>query len=101
MEGEAVKGKNEKQWKRVRPPAREKPFTAPTSDRRRLPPSVTARASIRKNTRRHPFAENETNDCTLRAAVRHLSRFVFRQTTKCARPPHDESPCFYEVHIAK
>lgn len=42
MEGEEVKGKNEKQWKRVRPPAREKPFTAPAPHRRRLPPSVTA-----------------------------------------------------------
>ena len=31
MEGEAVKGKNEKQWGRARAPAREKPFTAPTS----------------------------------------------------------------------
>ena len=50
MEGEAVKGKNEKQWRRVRAPAREKPFTAPASHRRRLPPSVTARASTRKNT---------------------------------------------------
>jgi len=46
MEGEAVKGKNEKQWKRVCPPARENPFTAPAPHRRRLPPSVTARASI-------------------------------------------------------
>ena len=101
MEGEAVKGKNEKQWRRARAPAREKPFTAPASHRSRQPSSVTARASTRKTPRRRPFAENETNDCALRAAVRHLSRFVFWQPTKCARSPHDESPCFYEVHIAK
>lgn len=96
-----MKGKNEKQWKRARAPAREKPFTAPTSHRSRLPPSFTARASTRKTPRRHPFAESETNDCAQRAAAGHLPRFVFRQTTKCARPPHDESPCFYEVYIAK
>ena len=101
MEGEAVKGKNEKQWKRVRPPAREKPFTTPTSHRHRMPPSVAARASTRKTPRRLPFAENETNDCRPQRAVRHLPRFVIRHPTKCTRSPHDENPCFYEVHIAK
>ena len=66
MEGEAVKGKNEKQWRRARAPAREKPFTAPASHRRRLPPSVTARASTRKTPRRHPHSP-KTRQTTARS----------------------------------
>lgn len=65
MEGEEVKGKNEKQWKRVRPPAREKPFTAPAPHRRRLPPSVTARLDPKKHA---PPPIRRKRDKRLRAA---------------------------------
>lgn len=84
MEGEAVKEKNEKQWKRVRPPAREKPFTAPTSHRRRLPPSVTARASTQKNTAPPPIRRKQ--DKRLRAAEGS-------QTFATIRLPENDKMC--------
>ena len=65
-----MKGKNEKQWKRVRAPAREKPFTAPAPHRRPSPPPAAAfrhRASLDpKNTVSPPIRRKQ--DKRLRAA---------------------------------
>ena len=83
MEGEAVKGKNEKQWKRVRPPARENPFTAPAPHRRRLPPSVTARLDP-KNTAPPPIRRKR--DKRLRAAL-------CGQTFATIRLPENDKMC--------
>ena len=72
MEGEAVKGKNEKQWKRVRPPAREKPFTAPAPHRSRPspPPAVAFRHRARldlKNTAPPPIRrKRDKRQCAAR-----------------------------------
>jgi len=84
MEGEEVKGINEKQWKRVCPPAREKPFTAPAPHRRRLPPSVTARASTRKTraATHSPKTRQTTARCGRQSDICHDSSSGKRQNVR-------------------
>lgn len=60
MEGEAVKGKNEKQWRRARAPAREKSFTAPASHLNLHPRHFRHRASLDpKNTAPPPIRRKQ------------------------------------------